>query len=663
MLELLKNVFPKDKKSLIILIAIIIFVFLIGLFTGGDSGSEAENNHGSDTALSETWTCSMHPQIQLPGPGQCPICAMDLIQINSENSESLGYRQIKLSETAQKLASIQVMPVERKFITTDIRMVGKIEFDESRIKYITSWFPGRIDRMFVDYTGMSVRKGDHLVELYSPELLSTQQELIQSIKSVESSESQMMQQNVIAIKERLRLWGLTENQINNIAKSGQVSNNITIYAPMSGIVIHKDGLQGMYVKTGTRIYTIADLTQVWVKLDAYESDVPWIRYGQEIEFETETYPGQKFNGKIAFIDPVLNETTRTVKVRVNVNNTHGKLKPGMFVRANVKSKIAAGGKVIDPSLAGKWISPMHPEIVKDKPGQCDVCGMDLVRAEELGYVNSKNMEKEASLVIPSSAPLITGKRAIVYIKVPGKEGVFEGREVVLGPRAGDNYIVLAGLKEGELVVVNGNFKIDSAIQILAKPSMMNPQGGASSTGHQHGDISATVLKQSTHSNKDEDNIKFENISEEFLGQLSGVYNEYFALQYQMSHDNLEGAKDQSSKLIENLNKVDMSLVKGDAHNIWMVRLKNIQSAGQQLNDSKEMKNARIAFENLSNELITTLKQFGSDGSENIYLYHCPMAFDNKGADWLQNKEGTENPYFGSEMFNCGTKETTLAKKL
>jgi Cu(I)/Ag(I) efflux system membrane fusion protein len=662
MLDFLKNVFPKDAKSLAILIAIIILVFLIGMFAGGDSGSESVHNHESESSQAQTWTCSMHPQIQQPGPGQCPICGMDLIPVSSNDSENLDYRQIKLSKTAQKLASIQVMPVERKFVTTEIRMVGKIEYDETRLKYITAWVPGRIDRMFVDYTGTTVRKGDHLVELYSPELLSTQQELIQSIKSAESSGSKMLQQNVFAIKERLRLWGLTESQIDNIAKSGQVSDHITIYTPMSGIVIHKDGLQGMYVKTGTRIYTIADLSQLWVKFDAYESDVTWIRYGQEVEFETETYPGEKFTGRISFIDPVLNEKTRTVKVRVNVNNKDGKLKPGMFASAIVKSKIAAGGKVMDPSLAGKWISPMHPEIIKDKPGQCDVCGMDLVRAEKLGYVSSQNIEKEASIVIPASAPLITGKRAIVYVQVQGKEGVFEGREVVLGPRAGNYYIVKEGLKEGEMVVVNGNFKIDSAIQILAKPSMMNPEGGATSTGHNHGEMTTTKVQESVHKQKDQKIKKFENISIKFLKQLNEVYNDYFNVQYELSHDNLEGAKNNSANLLEKLQKIDMTLVKGNAHNTWMMHLKNIKSSGKQLSESTEMSNARTAFESLSKEIIMTLKQFGSDGSQNIYLYHCPMAFDNKGADWLQNKEGTENPYFGSAMFSCGSQEMTLAKK-
>ena len=201
----------------------------------------------------------------------------------------------------------------------------------------------------------------------------------------------------------------------------------------------------------------------------------WIRYGQEVEFETEAYPGEVFTGTISFIDPVLDAKTRTVKLRVNVENPDGKLKPEMFVRAVVRAKVAQGGRVMDEAMAGKWICPMHPGVVKDEVGSCDICGMDLVTTESLGYVKV-DTPKEAPLVIPASAPLITGKRAVVYVQLPERETpTYEGREVVLGPRAGDYYIVKSGLDEGEVVVTSGNFKIDSALQIRARPSMMSPK--------------------------------------------------------------------------------------------------------------------------------------------------------------------------------------------
>jgi len=471
--------------SKVMIYILVIGVFFIGSFLQEDALAQTQPNqssHSEEQAKIKYWTCSMHPQIRQPKPGKCPICAMDLIPVMSESqSEDEGPRDLKLSENAQKLAEIEVASVERKFVSVEVKMLGKIEYDETRLADVAARVPGRLDRLYVDYTGMPVKKGDHLVDIYSPELLSAQEELFQSLKAVKTLEKSSIesiketaQKTVEAVREKLRLWGLTKEQIEEIEKGGKPSDHITIYSPIGGIVIQKNAVEGMYVDTGTQIYTIADLSQVWVKLDAYESDVEWIRYGQEIEFQAESYPGEVFKGKIAFIDPVLNEKTRTVKVRVNVPNPDGRLKPEMFVRAVVHSKVALGGKVMDESLVGKWICPMHPEIVKDEAGSCDICGMPLVSAESLVYVA---VDSKPPIIIPASAPLITGKRAVVYIAVKDKQGVYEGREVVLGPRAGDFYVVKEGLNEGENVVINGNFKIDSAVQILAKPSMMSPEGG------------------------------------------------------------------------------------------------------------------------------------------------------------------------------------------
>ena len=442
----------------------------------------------------EVWYCSMHPHIRRPGPGKCPICHMDLILLpGGEARTEGGERVLVTSAAAKKLMEIRTSPVERRYPTAEIRMVGKVDYDETKLGYITAWVPGRLDRLFVDYTGLTVRKGDHMVEIYSPDLLVAQAELLQALKAVRelaNSDIGIMkettQATVEAARERLRLWGLTKQQIAEIEKVGKPTDHITIHAPMGGVVIAKDAQQGMYVQTGTRIYTIADLTAVWVKLDAYESDLMWLRYGQPVEVASEAYPGETFSGWIAFIEPVLNPTTRTVKIRVNVPNPEGKLKPNMFVRGVARARVAAGGRVMDPDLMGKWICPMHPDVVKDGAGICDICEMELVTAEALGYVAVSDVESPKPLVIPVSAALWTGKRAVVYVEAPDTERpTYEGREVVLGPRAGDDYIVRSGLMEGEIVVTNGNFKIDSALQIQAKPSMMSPEGGAPMSMEHH----------------------------------------------------------------------------------------------------------------------------------------------------------------------------------
>ncbi len=500
----------KDIKSLcggglFKIIVLMVLAFLAGFFVKSiffHHPKDAERDDSREQVVEETqtwWTCSMHPEVRLPKPGICPKCPMELIPVTSSAGD-VGERQISFSEAAIKLMEIETTAVERRFVTAEIRMAGKVDYDETRVKHITAWVRGRIDRLYVDFTGITVSKGDHMVELYSPDLISAQAELLQAVKAVRNikeTSSELITVSISATleaaREKLRLLGLMKEQIEGIEKTGRPVDHITIYAPMGGIVIHKKATEGMYVDTGTAIYTVADLSRLWVKLDAYESDLPWIRYGQEVEFTTEAYPGEVFKGQISFIDPVLNAKTRTVKLRVNVDNSGGQLKPEMFVRAVVRSKVAGGGKVMAAEMAGKWICPMHPAVVKTEAGGCDTCGMDLVTTESLGYVIGA--PDEAPLVIPSTAALITGARAVVYVQVPEAEKpTYEGREIVLGARAGDYYIVKSGLAEGEIVVSNGNFKIDSALQIQAKPSMMNPEGAVVPMKHHGMDSSAEVLQ-------------------------------------------------------------------------------------------------------------------------------------------------------------------------
>ncbi len=439
----------------------------------------------------EDWTCAMHPQIHLPEPGQCPICNMDLIPVKQGSQEVSGPRRLVMSPGAKQLASIRTSVVERRLVEKAIRMVGKVEYDETRLADITARVSGRIDRLYVDATGIPVRQGDHLIYLYSPELLSAQEEYLQAQRSVTEVEQSHLEiirttsaTTVESAREKMRLLGITDEQIAALEVRQKPDDHMTMYAPTGGIVIERSVLEGEYVKTGQRLLSIADLSYVWVQLDAYESDLPWLRFGQAVVFTSEAYPGEQFKGWISFIDPILNEQTRTVKIRVNVENTEQLLKPGMFVRAVVKAHVAHAGKVVDPTLEGQWICPMHPEVTADKRGTCPVCEMQLVPTTELGYTLVE--DTELPLVIPATAPLLTGTRAVVYVEVPDTDRpTYEGREVVLGPRAGNYYIVRSGLAEGDRVVTNGNFKIDSALQIQAKPSMMSPAGGPQTSGQQH----------------------------------------------------------------------------------------------------------------------------------------------------------------------------------
>ncbi|MBN2316407.1 MAG: efflux RND transporter periplasmic adaptor subunit [Sedimentisphaerales bacterium] len=643
----MKNSMFKTFLGRIGLILIIIAAFLVGYAVKALRGSrppEMEHDHVS-TGSEDTeqwWTCSMHPQVRQPKPGKCPICFMDLIPAASEGME-VGEREIAFSNSTVKLMEIQTTPVERKFVDAEIRMVGKVDYDEIRVKNITAWVPGRIDRLYVDFTGITVRKGDHMVDLYSPELISAQAELLQALKAagnITTTTSDLVKGSTLATleaaRDKLRWLGLTREQIGDIEDSSKPVTHITIYSPMGGVVIHKNANEGLYVGTGTSIYQVADLSQLWIKLDAYESDLAWLRYGQGVEFTTEAYPGELFNGTISFIDPILNDKTRTVKLRVNVDNTAGKLKPGMFVRAIVRSRVAEGGRIMAPEMAGKWICPMHPAVVKSQPGSCDICGMDLMTTESLGYV--VDTPNEAPLVIPDSAPLITGSRAVVYVQLPNEvKPTFEGRQVTLGSRAGHFYLVKDGLSEGEVVVTHGNFKIDSALQIQAKPSMMSADDS-----HSH---------------------ELYDVPDKYREHIWAIIDKYLLLQEALASDRKEDAAQAANEAQEILSKVDMGLLSKAAHEVWMGSDIRMNEALTNIKEAAQIEVMRQAFERFSNELIPVVKQYGIPGNRVLYRIHCPMAFNNKGADWLQRDEDIRNPYFGASMLKCGEVTEVISVKM
>ena len=711
------------------LFLVLIGVFIAGYFLGRESKDSSHPAHTAQVpdqgerkaARAEvTWTCSMHPQIRLPEPGKCPICFMDLIPLTRDTqageAEVMSLRQISMSPLARKLAEVSVDPVTRRSLGVETRMVGKVDYDETRLGYITTYMGGRIDKLYVDYTGSVVTKGQAVASIYSPELLTAQAELIQAVQSGRELEKSGLNrvrgaamQTANAAREKLRLLGLTNDQIEALIKSGAPSDHVTLHAPISGIVIKKDVLEGMYVQTGTRIYTIADLSHVWVVLEAYESDLPWIRLGQQVEFQVEAFPGEFFRGRTVYIDPLVTEQTRTVRVRLEVPNPTGKLKPGMFVRA---------------------------------------------------IERGKNRGEKDSLAIPASAPLITGKRAIVYVQLPGKEGTYEGREVVLGPRAGDHYIVKSGLSVGELVVTRGNFKIDSAVQLQAKPSMMTPLGAQASLERQNGqgtpairgsgeapsaspipgpfasqlsqlagafqtvkttlqikdlkrtkeaykafynvlcavdptsltDPSSallwkeasmllrndTMLGSESDTNEEamrlfatlavhflllKDHFQLDRIllaqavlasvPVEFKREVGKLLRLYLALQNSLANDDFAGAKKAGEKFATALKGTEVSPLKGEARKIWMQSLDNFSAGTDRVLGAQNIEALRQGFERLSMGMTGAVERLGVDIKGPVFELFCPMAFDDKGAVWLQQDQDIRNPYFGAEMLKCG----------
>jgi Cu(I)/Ag(I) efflux system membrane fusion protein len=655
--------------GLIGLAAVAIVAFSLGGIFFGSEQHTPDLNGQSQEAHEEqpsVWTCSMHPQVKLPKPGKCPICFMNLIPLEIGSGDDLGPRQLRLSETAKSLARIQTTPARRAFAETEIRMVGKVTYDETKLSYITAWVSGRLDRLYADFTGMTVKKGDHMVSMYSPELLATQEELLQALTAIEalkSSASTILKSTadatLTAAREKLRLLGLSPKQIETIETNQVPSDHLTINAPVGGVVVHKNAQEGMYVKTGARIYTIADLTRLWVMFEAYESDLPWLRYGQQISFTSLSFPGESFDAIISFIDPVVNPKTRTVSIRAVVDNSDMALKPDMFVRGFVKSRIDGTGRVIDDYLVGKWISPMHPEVVKDGPGQCDVCGMDLVPAESLGYAVKASTDAAMPLLIPASAPLITGKRAVVYIEVPNDDGpLYEGREVALGPRAGDFYVVKSGVEEGDLVVSNGAFKIDSELQIQAKPSMMSPKGEATPASHQHGQPDSGPSRHSEMAASTANDSE----SDKALEALTPVYNAYFDVQMALAGDDLAATTKAAGQLQARVSEVDMALFSRSGHGQWMELSGAISEHAAAANSADSIESARQAFYDLSKSMIELHDVFGHADAEDYYLTFCPMAMDFTGAYWIQTVDTVYNSFYGASMLRCGEIKKPLSSR-
>ncbi|MFH0910438.1 MAG: efflux RND transporter periplasmic adaptor subunit [Planctomycetota bacterium] len=632
----------------------------------------------------------MHPQIRQPEPGKCPICGMDLIPVKEGGPEAIGPRQLGMSEESVRLAEIETRRVERRYVDMEIPLVGKVDYDETRVKTISAWVSGRLDRLYVDFTGISVKAGDHLVEMYSPELFSGQEELLQAIRAEENlrqSPSEVLKRSaaetIRAAREKLRLLGLLPAQIEAVVAKGAPTAVVEIKAPAGGIVIEKHATEGMYVETGMPIYTIADLSVVWVRLEAYESDIAWIRYGQEVDITTEAYGDKPFSGRISFIDPELDLETRTVRLRVVAKNPEGLLRPHMFVRAVVRARLAENGRVVSASLQGKWISPMHPEVVKDRPGTCDICGMPLVRAEDLGYASDE--EAVPPLVVPASAVLTTGRRAIVYVRVPGRERpTFEGVEVTLGPRAGDAYLVHAGLAEGREVVTNGNFKIDSALQLLAKPSMMNPEGGGPApAGHaQHAGMGASetapaaaMPMPATPSTPEETApapmpsssmemsapqplppappVKEGKDLERFQIALSPLYARYFDAHESLAEDKEAEARAALDALARAVESVPGELLPQAGSPQWREVSTGLSRSLEHRAHVAGLEGVRNLFVEVSRMAIRLEQDFGHAGEEAHRLFFCPMFHNGRSAEWLQRGEEMRNPYYGSAMPGCG----------
>ena len=533
----------------------------------------------------EIWTCSMHPQIRQNEPGLCPICEMDLIPLESNTSDDPLVLQ--MTEEAVKLANIQTTIVGEANAKMDktIRLSGKIQPDERLASSQIAHVSGRIEKLYVSFKGEQVYKDQKIATLYSPELITAQRELLEALKLRDLNPDL-----IEAARNKLRYWKIGEATIQQIEGEGKILENFTIYADESGIVTNRRVSVGDYVKQGEPLFDLMNLRKVWVLFDAYEQDLPSISVGDKIAFTTPSLSNQTFKTTVTFIDPVINANTRVASIRTEVNNTKGLLKPEMLVYGSLQKK----------------------------------------------------SDNSSQLTVPKSAVMWTGKRSVVYVKVPDTDiPSFAFREIEIGEALGSNYQVVSGLDGGEEVVTYGNFTIDAAAQLNNQASMMNRN---------------VSLKGADHSVHLPDYT--ETTPPTFKQQLFSLASAYLILKDALVSTNSKEAKETVNEVLTALDKVDMSLVKGDAHNYWMKQQSAIKAHSEKIAASDDVEEQRKQFDFLSQSLIKSAKVFGI-GETILYVQHCPMANDNEGADWLSDVEEVRNPYFGDKMLKCGLVKDTI----
>jgi RND family efflux transporter MFP subunit len=397
-----------------------------------------QRSHAGPAEQAALYYCPMHPHYTSPRPGECPICHMQLVKREPEEKPAVsavasaqGYAAVLLSPQKRQLIGVKTVPARKQALTKKIRAVGLVKVDETRIKHVHPKVEGWIDEIFAKYEGDTVRKGQPLFSFHSPDFLSAQKEYLTTLESLEgmpetiaSEVRRSVRSNLEAARQRLLWWGVTEEQIEALEKNRTPSNSVRLSSPIDGVVLRKHVWPGEYMERGADFYHIADLSSVWVDIALYEMDLPLVSHGQEVAVEWPSRPGEPLRGKLIYVAQFLNPETRTATARLELSNPDGLLRPDQYVTAEIS--------------------------------------VDLGKR----------------LVVPAEAVLDSGTRRILF--VDKGEGLLEPREVTVGVKGDGLWEIVRGVSEGEPVVVNGNFLVDSESRLKAALE------GAAGQGHQHG---------------------------------------------------------------------------------------------------------------------------------------------------------------------------------
>lgn len=607
--------------------------FLLGLaqktgwLTAGgvDDASKAA---GSSSAPETRYICPMKCTPPSTEPGRCPVCAMELVEATADSGGD--GQSVSITPAARRLIGIQTSMSKMGELNRTIRTIGTIQFDESRLSTISAYIDGRLEKLFANYVGVKVSKGDDLALIYSPQLFTAQTEFVTSLQSKGSVGRFQIDSDDLSdvAKENLSELGMTDQQIEDLARAGKPQARIQIKSPQSGTVIEKSAVEGDYVKTGQKILRVADLSSVWLMLDLFPDDAAAIRFGQQIEAEIESKPGEVFTGRVAFIDPTVNPQTRTVQIRVEILNFDGQLRPGDYATATVIVPAVPAARIYDPALAGKYISPMHPQVIRDEPGDCPLCEMPLVKTSELGY-SDQPLPEQRVVTVPRDAVLMAGQYAVIYIET--EPGRFEIRRVTVGPMSKTEAVIVEGLSAGETVATGGNFLIDSQMQLAGNPSLLDPS-------------KATKFPPGP--------LELPSSSPQLLAGRAGeafdsTYAAYFDIQAAMAADQAPTPV-ALNRMIAGLRELEMSVeVPDEAQR----RFAAARRAAGRMDGSLDT--AREAFRTVSRAmLLAATVARGSQTAEKLVHFYCPMV-PGGGGDWMQPGGELANPYWGSEMLRCG----------
>jgi membrane fusion protein, copper/silver efflux system len=539
----------------------------------------------------QLWTCSMHPQIKAEEPGKCPICFMELIPMNQ--TKALPRNVIELDPSKQYSGAILTYPVKYQHDQKNLILYGRVNLIPSDVYRVTAWVGGRIDQLFVSSVGEKVKAGDPLFKIYSPSLIASQQEMIQALNLLKTSKQNSshflsLEANIKAIRQKLRFLGLAESDLAKIEKRKIPTSHIVIHAQRSGVVRHVAINEGEYVKEGTPIFLIANMSTLWVEASVYEDDLQTIRGQIKSLIILDSHPKDEITAKLERIDPFINPKTRSSRAIFSIKNPKGEYHESGFARVQIESHSKKG------------------------------------------------------LLVPHSAALFTGQKAVVFVK---KGNLFTSKLVRILEKTESYYRVLGDLKEGDQVVAQGTFKIDSEFQLQAKESMMSSKELVSPYGARL-DFRSPVERAT-------DWLKLKPPAPRLINLLTKVRALYLELQVALAEDSFDDAKGILTDLRHKLNGISLDPLAIHESQVLKLLRGDLKISMQKAIESTVFKAYRACFARLSRWMIVLSENAWLPREADLKKMFCPMAFDKKGGFWIQEDEETMNPYFGTKMQKCG----------